>query len=247
MIINKDKLDRWEWDLVQKYDIPYPCCDLDAYNQYPKLNWIYDKYRMSKKFNPDVRAELDWEMDDDEMGNFIYKPRVNLWGLGRGTSYYENSGFGIFRQERAVGHHISVDIRDGKVYGYRGRKIPGKFDFFLWHRMTNLRLHDQATPVLSYLSQVPNSNFEMIGDTIIEAHLRPSIQFWSLPNYSLVIHNYMTPTTGKKINWKPKTVHDWFLINDPEDTRVAILNGDNLRDLYNFAMFIFSFDEREEL
>ena len=238
MKFDDEKLDHWEWSLVHKYSIPSPHNDLDAYNEYPEHNWIYDKYKFSRKFNPLTNVSLSKFPDS------IRRPRVSFWGMGRDVELNGEQRYGHFYQDVAVGCHYSVDIRGDRAYCYRGRYLPGKNKFFLWHRCSLGRVHRNISRVVTKFSGVRNFNFEIIGNTVIEAHLRPSIQFWSLPKYSLVVHDFQVDTPGKRLKWKPKTVHDAFVLKpNIFDSRVMIVNGDNLRDCYRYAMFCMSGDD----
>lgn len=238
MALNQtERLDLWEQDLVHKYNIPAPTNDFDAYNKYPKQRWVYDKYKMSRYFNADLYVSY-CEIPHDK--KCVVRPRFNLQGLGRNAKVGNSRDkvpFGFFAQEFIKGRHLSIDFLNGQIVAYVGRKLKNSFDFYLWRRVpvsTDLlhQVHDIAK-----ILDVPIFNIEMIGIHIIEIHLRPSIQFWSQPMFSLVMHkDYQC----RVLDWKPKEIHDVMTNDKPEDTRKLIINSDNLRVAYQYACLCFS-------
>jgi len=242
-----EKLDPWELELVDKYNIPGPTNDWDAWLSYPEQRWIYDKYKLSRKLNPDLYAGFRTK----EGLKCVVRPRINLDGLGREVTVFEGDTaprrvpFGYFVQEHVNGAHLSIDKDpQGKLVFYQGKKIPGSnTEFFLWHRRRQPKLawNDRGR-LLSWLHllEVPYANMEMIGSNVIECHLRPSIQFWSRPEYSLVIHA-RNHRYGQVPSVKPSEIHDVFLIRDTQDSRRLVVNGDNLRLCYEYALIVMGY------
>lgn len=169
----------------------------------------------------------------------IIKPRINLQGLGKNIiqNNIQKIPFGFFVQEFIKGPHYSVDIRKNSTIIYKGRKIPNTTDFYLWHLVDKVKMPNQLP---NFTENIEYWNFEMIGNKVIEIHLRPSVQFWSCPKYSLVIHNIHSDREGTMFKWKPKGIHDAFLTKLDDPTRRLIVNGDCLRTVYHYAMIIMS-------
>ena len=247
-----EKLDPWELELVDKYNIPSPTNDWDAWLSYPGHRWVYDKYKLSRKLNPKLLAGFKTFFDCKQ----VVRPRFNLDGLGREVSVVEGNPsapvqFGYFAQSFAVGPHLSIDKdRKGRLTAYQGRKLSGSLTgFFLWHRIrilpgvgSQLRSSGKLSHALHWFQnlKVPYANMEMIGNTVIECHLRPSVQFWSRPKYSLVIHA-RNHNHGRVPPVMPSEIHDVFLIADEEDSRRLIVNGDNLRLCYEYALIVMGY------
>jgi hypothetical protein len=231
--MNDLKLDQWEHDLVSRYSIPFPTNDFDAYDYYKTLRWVYDKLLISRSFNSGVYAGIVLPNDS---GRYIVRPRFNLQGLGKGVSFRTGDGsrlpLGFFAQSLLKGPHLSVDVREGVQHTYRGYHLPGSTDFYLWKRVPN-------EPLLVKLP-VPYYNYEQIGRSVIECHLRPSIQFWSLPNYSFVVHRDFCDLPEYGMGWIPSFIHD-VVRCDSEDRRLLIVNGDDLRSCYQYACMAVSF------
>lgn len=228
----KDQLDEWEHYLVQKYNIRHPVSDYEAYDFYPGHRWVYDKYRAYNLLNEGPRATVGYTSGDS-----IVKPRVNFFGLGKNATYQFAAGSippGYVSQPWAEGPHYSVDLQDGQVlHIYQGRKHRGRF--VLWHRVEACpRVPDQ---LLRLSREIGRLNFEMIEDKVIEVHLRPSVQFYSEPDYSLVFWESEGTRPTKVPAWRPDTVHD-ALLTDEEDDRVLIVNGDDLRTAYEYGLLI---------
>jgi len=236
------RLDSWEHDLVSKYNIPGPTNDYQAYAQYPDHRHIYDKYKLSRRYNPGIYAGFRSTKE-----KCVIRPRFNFDGLGRGmeiSSVVETDlPFGLFAQQFVTGKHLSIDIPGAEtppvVYrGWRAQE-PGKFG--LWQKVP-IQDEDVRRAVHRFRMEtigIPWRNLEMIGGVVIEGHLRPSIQFWSRPEYSLVVQDYQTgPEMGKIPEWRPKEIHDVFLA---PDERRLIVNGDDLRTVYHYACLVMGF------
>lgn len=236
-----EKLDPWELALVDRYRIEGFTNDWDAWISYAEHRWVYDKYKLSRKLNKNLYAGFKVPFGFRS----IIRPRFNFDGLGRGVEILDGLGrdkprvpFGYFVQEFIKGRHYSVDKRpDGSLVCYVGLKINAK-QFYLWVKTEKIPFRaklDELEPIWA----VDFANIEAIGDTIIECHLRPSIQTYSEPNFSLVIHG--GNERGRIPDVKPDTIHDMILIDDPEDTRRLIVNGDDLRTCYEMANIIMGY------
>jgi len=160
--------------------------DSDAFYRYPKYNYIYDKYLLSKITNTIKVWDLEKEIPNQYP--LIIKPKTNLFGLSK-DSYVAFSEDeiediqGMIAQEFAQGTHYSTDyvLLRGKVidsFTFIGHKNFYN-DFILWE--------SQEFPdiIKSHIESCLNdytgvANFESINGKIIEGHLRGSLQFYDI-------------------------------------------------------------------
>lgn len=159
--------------------------DSEAYDRYPKLNWIYDKYLLLKTLGQPV-----WDLEKEIPNKYpvIVKPRKNLFGLGKDCYFASfpsqiEKVVGMIAQPILTGQHISTDyvLINGKIGGmtsFIGYKDEYK-EFYLWER----------TPYTAKINHIIQNlfkehtgvvNVETIGGKLIEAHIRPSLQFFDI-------------------------------------------------------------------
>lgn len=115
-----------------------------------------------------------------EPGEYVVRPCINLWGMGRGASIRYLSGEtinvvpdGSFWSERFLGDHVSIDYHHGQQ-GLTVQGIPSddrRLDRFqAWHRVDH---PFELPPILAAVAcHYADFNVEIIGDRVIEAHFR---------------------------------------------------------------------------
>jgi len=147
-------------------------------NCHPDDLWIFDKLLLSKKFNylcgpgcvPVPQANL-----------YVVRPVMNLYGMGAGAELMwltpEDSSAvppGYFWCEEFKGRHLSVDYDENGVQlncveGFRQPSAP-------LYRFSEWKVVDQVRKFPDILKNLVGTyeffNVEMIGDKIIEVHLR---------------------------------------------------------------------------
>lgn len=165
-----------------KCPIDVPINDLDAWTRYPKHRWIYNRMEICE-FQKTRYAPMPVEPKEYPV---IIKPIVNLYGMGLNVhkledenDFYDHWYSNSFWMEYADGEHQSYDlvVSNGKIVfhtcfiGHKDPKIIGKFDYW--------ETDERCLPAIC-VDLVENRlidytgclNIEVIGDTIIECHLR---------------------------------------------------------------------------
>lgn len=155
--------------------------DVEAYIEYPKYNIIYDKFWLSRSQNM-ICGPMGVYPDQYPI---IFKPIINLYGMSRGFIKINNSKEydtyfkdGFFWQPFFEGNQICLDIiiKDTQIIFYnaliskKGQK--GSFEYhYADHKyvIPKFLLTWIKTNLQGYSGCL---NFEIIGDNIIEAHLR---------------------------------------------------------------------------
>lgn len=150
--------------------------DFESFDKYPQYNFVYNK---------------EWVAHSQGIENrvpkypVIVRPRINLKGMGVGAHYVYNIKElnkipkDYFWSNLYHGDHISVDIFINRENGIQDtiafKGIPGKlFTFKHWESMPyyQLPIHIKKW-ILRYLTGYNGIiNLEIIGDKIIECHLR---------------------------------------------------------------------------
>ncbi len=164
-------------------DVIIPISDMDAWKHFKKHNWIYNKINICKTqdiiCNPIGIAPQSYPI--------IIKPIINLFGMGWGSKkinnydeYKKHISPGYFWMPFFEGKHLSYDfiIVNGEVkahFCFRGYPAKdGMFDY--WETLDN----KPPNFILSWIDTHLNNdnkytgclNMEIIGDKIIECHLR---------------------------------------------------------------------------
>jgi hypothetical protein len=186
-------LDTWEYQYVQNIDPKYLATmawtDPEACGRYPTFQWVYDKYELSKRMG--VKA---WDLETEEPDYYpcFVKPKYNLWGMGENAFKCSHPDqlpvrkAGFIAQEYLKGGHLSTDfvIFDSEIvdhFSFIGHK-DNKGSFNLWE--STQRYADEAYFLAEILCHYGIGhaviNVETINGKIIEAHLRPSIQFFDI-------------------------------------------------------------------
>lgn len=160
--------------------------DEEAFYRYPKHNFIYDKYLLSKT----TKTLKVWDLEKEIPNKYpVYvKPKTNFFGLGK-DSYVAFSKdeiedvTGLIAQEFAEGTHYSTDfvLDRGKVidcWTFVGHKNFYN-DFTLWE---SVPFPDSIRQYVENLlhDYTGICNFESINGKIIEGHLRGSLQFFDI-------------------------------------------------------------------
>ena len=183
-------LDPWELKYLDgvAYADALPWSDEHAYKFYPEFNWVYNKQILSA-YTKNMAHELSLELPRHSEYPVIVKPKVNLLGMGRAAKVcYSESMLpedrkGLIWQKYLRGLHTSTDyvLEYGRVlaqFAFIGAK--DKNDSFLLFASTPLS-HSLPPRLLKDLANYRGVlNAEYIGGSLIEAHLRPSVQFFDI-------------------------------------------------------------------
>jgi hypothetical protein len=169
--------------------------DYQAWIEYPQYRWIYNKLELSIKLGYDAGPAC---VPITKTGNYIIRPIYNLYGMGIGShirkidiseaKLMENHALippGYFWCEYFEGDHISIDFKrtkspSGSIFawkifhamqGIENKKELTKFEKWIRIELTDILLPD-------FLNEIdcPYLNIEMIGNKIIEVHLRKGNQ-----------------------------------------------------------------------
>jgi hypothetical protein len=146
----------------------------------PEDLWLYDKFILAKqlgyKCGPSGTAP-------DIPGNYIVRPCVNFRMMSRGAKivYIEDEADvpdGFFWCELFFGRHLSFDYNYGKqVLAVEGfRDDSGRLDrFSRWKKVSDT--FSLPSKLKAIAERYEWLNVEVIGDKIIEAHLRYNDDF----------------------------------------------------------------------
>ena len=189
--------DEWEEQYFKNVTIPknvvIPVDDVEAYQYYPRYNWIYNKLKICETQNifcaPTPIASPSYPI--------FVKPIVNLWGMGAGghvvhslKELEETFQPGQLWMPYFTGTHYSTDcvVIEGELHwvchaeGVPFTNLAGTFDY--WHIKSNDILEICILIIDWIRDNLPDYtgmlNIETIGNNIIEAHLRLSPQFIDL-------------------------------------------------------------------
>ncbi len=161
-------------------DIKIPTNDFEAYPYYKDYTYLYNKKWVADSQN--VGCGTNRQVPNKFP--VIVRPMINLYGMGKGTYYvtnYEQSSKisnKDFWEEILHGNHVSVDVfkNDHGILGtvaFLG--IPADlFKFIYWEYLPDYQLPLKVTQWISknMKSFIGVFNLELIGDKIIECHLR---------------------------------------------------------------------------
>lgn len=249
-----EDVDPWERQYIRNREFDYPLTDDDAYEFYPEHRWVYDKHELYKR--------LGYTSIADPM----VKPRTNLEGMGRGASVCKNK----VAQPMWIGAHYTLDffIENGSVIdtnAFRAYKNSlGSFTHFESDTSVYLKLAAEFQIVTFFKKYLNNYtgylNMELIGNRIVEVHLRPSMQFYDIcsglisrkfyketsKTYSVVFRtredkelpylDLLTPVTVRSIQlcWEPgKKLSDYT--QDEHSFRYMVINGADLIAIHRCA------------
>lgn len=187
-----EKPEVWErhffTDIQCPKNVIIPTSDDAAWKKNPGYRWVYNKINLC---NIQGLRHGPHGIDPDFYPVFS-KPIYNLWGMGMGCQILtdkkmadENYSPGHFWMEILEGEHSSIDVVMvngepqwmSKTVGFPSH--DQMFDYWNVNIQTDKTLKDIIPKsILKHLSSYTGHvNFEMIGDTVIEIHLRLSSEF----------------------------------------------------------------------
>ena len=179
--------DPWRFQFFEDIDCPehvrIPTEDSDAYEWFPVHNWIYSKLRVALSQG----IEAAPHGITPRRYPVFSKPMVNLKGMGVGSRVLRNER--DYQRHYAPGHmwmplfdgeHVSTDcaLVDGRSVWWRhstGKPLKGgMFDYWTVHASPRPELENYLGGwLLRHMTGYSGLvNFETIGGTIIEAHMR---------------------------------------------------------------------------
>ena len=149
--------------------------DHEAYSLYPRDNIWYNKLYLAERLGYNAGYGL---IPHD--GEFVIKPTINLHGCGIGAKigFYKRNDpvpHEYFWSEVFTGRHITIDYSKINGHWHQGHTFEGLKDdqddllkFSLWRRVE----YPYVLPEIFNDIHSENLNIEIIGDKIIEVHLR---------------------------------------------------------------------------
>lgn len=253
---NPLRTDQWEYiPAIASYNRQHALDDYTAFERYEKFRWVYDKLSLHQKFNR--RPSFKERIPEAFIGEYILKPRISLNGLGRKVRPAQGLTVppGFIAQPRLSGVYRSMDflISDQEpelLYTYRAR-TTGLGEFYIFWKSActtsvawQLARHLQSRGYRGYL------NTETIGNQLLEAHLRPALQFHDRPKYSIVFRKAEDGVAVLNPDWEPPLTLESILSvqkawdhntplsrTDPNEKnlRFLVVNANNLRDGYYYG------------
>ena len=163
--------------------------DAEAWQRYPRVRWLYDRLQLS--------LALGYECGPagtlpPRPGMWFVKPIINLNGMGVDAHARRYDGGpvfpvrpGCFWMPHFVGRHLSLDLArtaSGWQCGLTVECIHRNGRPFEWKRIADL----PRLPALLAIGRIdaPYLNIELIGDHVIEVHLRRNHDFDAMPEAS---------------------------------------------------------------
>lgn len=164
-------LDPWEQQYLGAWWKGEPLTDEEAIVAFPDHNWIYDKH------------DLGTELGYDSAVLFppsVVKPLTNLRGMGRNMKKVDEL---MVVQPYRSGLHLSTDVWVERGIAKAWWTMEGLKDeqdsFYLFRSVPTLNnVHEVCAALLD--GYTGYFNYETIGGYVIEAHLRPSMQFFDI-------------------------------------------------------------------
>jgi hypothetical protein len=172
-------------------EVVIPTDDPDCYELYPHYRWIYNKLSIAESQGLECAP---YGVPPKRFPVFS-KPIYNLKGMGSGTrvlasreEYEREQRPGHFWMPLLRGEHVSTDVAvlHGEPVWWRhtvGAPLPkGMFDYWtvLAERRPELETFLGAWLLRNLAGYIGIVNFETIGGTIIECHLRMADQWVDL-------------------------------------------------------------------
>lgn len=150
--------------------------DLEAILAYPKDAHWYDKLMLSQKLGYVCGTKTI-----PASGVWVVRPITNLIGMGRGAVIREFKKGEIiapecFYCEVFIGKHITIDYIRKQGMWYQDATFQGVnshnnlVQFIRWTRVQ----FDYPIPLILASVEAEHINIELIGDKLIEVHLRPN-------------------------------------------------------------------------
>ena len=165
--------------------------DAEAWQRYAHLRWLYDQLQLS--------LALGYECGPagtlpPRPGIWFVKPIINLNGMGvdAHAQLYDGGPVfpirpGCFWMPHFIGRHLSLDLEratSGWHFGLTVECIYRNNRPCEWRRITDVPQLPDALAIDRI--DVPCLNIELIGDHVIEAHLRRNHDFDAMPDASSV-------------------------------------------------------------
>tara|TARA_B100000424_G_scaffold227849_1_gene188800 strand:+ start:3145 stop:3915 length:771 start_codon:yes stop_codon:yes gene_type:complete len=197
--------------------------DYQAWDAYPESRWIFNKLELSLKLGYNAGPAC---VPVKEAGKYIVRPIYNLYGMGVGTSikyldpilhgeemtHHKHVPPGHFWCELFEGDHLSIDLKKVAKHSINGNFQPfctvrgtqrntekSLVTFDSWTKVDNIK----NFKLPEYLNSLETEylNIEMIGDKIIEVHLRTGNDFmWEYPIGTIVYPIWDTDEIDEKTN-----------------------------------------------
>ena len=255
---NPMRVDKWEYlPALGGFGQECPLDDYTAFERNRQFRWVYDKYQLHERMNDAASFIEEIPYFNYTSTAFITKPRISLNGLARRVKEATTQEVppGYVAQEYLQGIYRSTDYlvteqTSQLLYSYRARAGHlGEFNLF-WRDNREPLISQNLAYLLWAEGYRGYLNIETIGEDILEAHLRPALQFWDRPKYSIIFRKKtdavpeLDPDFEPALNiesvksvqrcWKPGcSLSD----TDPRDSnfRFLVVNADNLRDGYYFG------------
>lgn len=188
----------WQQQFFDKFneidtDLIIPLSDGEAYRKYPNHSWVYNKLSLMEALKYPCAPHGIYPKDIDYP--VISKPITNLTGMGAGIEFSSNPGSldehytpGHFWTKQFFGRHISIDllIKNGEIVWFCPTEgIPDQIRvgaFEAWNILTDFIIPEPISLFFNeYFKEFKGIvNIELIGEHMIEMHLRMSSQWIDL-------------------------------------------------------------------
>lgn len=173
--------------------------------------WVYDKLILSKRLGYCCGPA---GVAPDHSGEYIVRPISNYRGLGRGSSIMHlNAGEdiipdGYFWCEVFTGRHLSFDYRRcEQILAVEGFKDSTRTDRFAsWKKTTDTFMLPSLLKRVA--EKYEHMNIEVIGDKIIEVHLRHNPDFTDFNEDELTVvwkENFIVSEDGDRLGFLLKS------------------------------------------
>jgi hypothetical protein len=184
------------------------CDDIDVWKFIDGEDaWIYDKLILSKRLGYYCGPA---GVAPEKSGNYIVRPISNYRGMGRGSSIMHLNANediipdGYFWCEVFTGRHLSFDYhRSAQTLAVEGFKDSTRTDRFIsWKKTSDVF----ALPkfLFDIAEKYEWMNIEVIGDKIIEVHLRYNPDFMSHDADEIAViwkENFVASKEGDRIGF----------------------------------------------
>lgn len=188
--------------------------DIDVWNFMDGADaWLYDKLILSKRLGYYCGPA---GVAPEHSGKYIVRPISNYRGMGRGSRImYIKAGEdvipdGYFWCEVFTGRHLSFDYNHGvQTLAVEGLKDSDRTDRFASWKKTD-DVFDLPRVLLETAVKYTWMNIEVIGDKIIEVHLRCNPDFISHNADEIVVvwkENFVSSVDGDRLGFLINTKH----------------------------------------
>jgi hypothetical protein len=201
-------------------DLEIPLNDLDAWKKYPYYRWVYNRLEISE-FQNVLNAPLPIK---PEKYPVIIKPIINLYGMGLNIQKIDNENQfddiwynNNFWMEYFEGEHYSYDliILNGEIqyhicfHGIKNDEYDGCFCYWV-------SIKTEIPKIINKLVNEKMSgytgcmNIEMIGNHIIECHLRMG-DIDIFPTHD-ILNGIIATYQNQKYDWDKINVKEVYFI-----------------------------------